>query len=411
MYDAIIVGARCAGSATALLLARKGYKVLLVDRATFPSDTISGHCILHRGTVRLQRWGLLDKVLASNCPPITKVSSDFGDFVLSTEIPFVENAPVALDPRRTVLDTILVEAAVEAGAELRQGFSVTDLLMDGDQVTGIRGNTQYGTPVTERAQIVIGADGKHSKIAQLVRAPMYMQVPSLTCWYMSYWSDFPCDSLEVHWRHHRVIFTVPTNDGLVLHAVAWTHDEFHEFRRNIEQNYVDTLNMMPDIAERLPDARRAERFYGMADLPGFFRKPYGAGWALVGDSGHHKDPTPALGISDAFCDAELLADALHEGFSGEQPLEDALAQYEQKRNQRAIPDHQMTCERARLEKWDAPEMLGLRAALRGNIEDTRRYFGVAVTTVAPEEFFNPQNIQRIMQQANSAEARIAEPQH
>jgi 2-polyprenyl-6-methoxyphenol hydroxylase-like FAD-dependent oxidoreductase len=400
MYDAIIVGARCAGSATALLLALQGHKVLLVDRATFPSDTISGHCVLHRGTVRLQRWGLLDKIVASNCPSITTILSNFGDFTLRGQVPLIENAPAAIAPRRTVLDTILAEAAVEAGAELRQSFVVTELLTGGDQVLGIRGQTQAGTTVTERARIVIGADGKHSKIAQLVQAPMYMEVPSLTCWYMTYWSDFPCDSLEIHWRPHHAIMVLPTNDGLTLVAAAWTHAEFHDVRRDIEKHYFANAALMPEVADRLNSAKRAEKYCGMADVPSFFRKPYGQGWALVGDAGHHKDPLPAYGISDAFCDAELLADAIHQGLSGEQSLEAALAQYEQKRNQRAIPDHELTVQRAHLQGWDAPEMLQLRAALRGNADDTAQYFGMIAKAIPAEQFLAPENLQRIMQQAN-----------
>ena len=397
MYDVIVVGARCAGSATALLLARRGYRVLLVDRATFPSDTISGHFIMHPGVIRLQRWGLLDKVLASGCPPITKFSSNFGDFTLSGQAPEeLDGLPFAVGPRRTVLDTILVEAAAEAGAEVRQGFNVTDVLWRGRHVIGIRGGSQNGTVAEERAQLVIGADGKRSKIAQLVRAPVYRESPSLTCWYMSYWSNFPCEGLDINWRHRRIVFTFPTNDGLTFQGVTWAHQDFHEFRQNIEQNYLDTLTMMPDLAERLPDARRESQFYAMADLPGFFRKPYGPGWALVGDAGHHKDPVPAHGITDAFYDAELLADSIHRGLAGEQPLEDALTDYEKSRNARAIPDYEDTCQRARLEGWDAPEVLALRAALRGNKEDTSQFYAVMARAIPREAFFVPENLQRIM---------------
>lgn len=400
MYDVIIVGARCAGSALGLLLARQGVKVLMVDKASFPSDTISGHCVLHRGTVRLKKWGLLEDVLASNCPPITTIASNFGDFTLKAELPWIEGAPPALGPRRTVLDTILMEAAVAAGAEVRQGFVVQELTRDGEQITGIRGRDHSGHMVTERATLVVGADGKHSKIAQWVQAPMYNEVPSLTCWYMSYWSDFPCDAMELHWRHHRLVISMPTNDGLVMQAVAWTRAEFHEFRSDIEGNVYNSLAMMPDLADRLPNARRQSQFYGMADVPSFFRKPYGPGWALVGDAGHHKDPVPAYGISDAFCDAELLADAIHLGLSGDTPMEMALSQYEAQRNTRAIPDHEETTQRAHLEGWDAAPSGPLRSALRHNPEDTQHYFAMVAKALPREQFFAPDNIQRIMRRAS-----------
>jgi flavin-dependent dehydrogenase len=224
-------------------------------------------------------------------------------------------------------------------------------------------------------------------------------VPSLTCWYYTYWSGFPCEGFELHWRQHRLVLVFPTNDDLTFAVVGIPHQEFHDFRKDVEGNYLKALTLMADVGERVKGARRAERFFGMADLPSFFRKPYGEGWALVGDAGHHKDPTPAYGISDAFCDAELLADAIHQGQTGEQPLEAALAQYEQKRNARAVPDHEYTCQLARLEHWDAPEMLQLRAVLRGNAEDTGHFFAVLAKATAREEFFAPHNMQRIVSRA------------
>jgi flavin-dependent dehydrogenase len=196
------------------------------------------------------------------------------------------------------------------------------------------------------------------------------------------------------------MFTFPTNDGLTMTALGLPHSELHTFRSNIEGNFRSALHMMTDLRARSEQARREERFYTMADVPNFFRKPYGAGWALVGDAGHHKDPTLAFGISDAFCDAELLAEAIHQGFSGAQPLEAALTEYEQSRNARAMPDHEENYRMAHLEGWDAPEILALRAALRGNEADTAHFCMVRARAVPPETFFAPENIQRIMRQAN-----------
>jgi flavin-dependent dehydrogenase len=401
MYDVIVVGARCAGAATALLLAQRGYQVLLVDKATFPSDTISGHFILHPGTRKLAEWGLLDKVLASNCPPVNRWRTNVGDFSLSAEVPTADGLPACIGPRRTVLDKILVDAAVAAGVELRAGFSVTDLQMAEGKVTGIRGRTKQGTLVAENASIVIGADGKRSKIAQLVEAPLYREHPSLTCWYMAYWSDFPSDALELNWRPGRLVLSFPTNDGLTLIAIGWPHQEFHQFRSDIEGNYRQTMQMMPELADRLPGARRVEPYMAMADVPTFFRQPYGSGWALVGDAGHHKDPTPARGISDAFCDADLLAAAIDDGLNGRQPLQQALAQYEQKRNERAIPDNDITLQRAQLKGWDAPDMRQLRLILRDNPLEAGRYFA-AMSLVTPlATFFAPDNLRRILSEAQS----------
>ncbi|MBI3943552.1 MAG: NAD(P)/FAD-dependent oxidoreductase, partial [Chloroflexi bacterium] len=246
-----------------------------------------------------------------------------------------------------------------------------------------------------------------SRIAQLVHAPAYRKQPSLTCWYLTYWSDFPCEGLEIHWRHHRIALCLPTNDGLMMGAVGWAHGEFHAFRRDIEGNYLQTMAMMPALAERVAGARRVERFLAMADVPNFFRKPYGAGWALVEDAGHHKDPTLARGISDAFCDAALLATAVDAGLSGQREMSEALPLYEQQRNARAIPDNDFNLQSAHLEAWDNPDMLGLRAALRGNPQDTGRLFAAMFKVIPREVFFAPENLQRIIRQAQSQQVAPA----
>ena len=198
MYDAIVIGARCAGAPTAMLLARKGYDVLLVDRATFPSDLPHGHFIHRHGPRRLNRWGLLDRVVATNCPPITSMTSDFGDFPLVGTGLMVDGVALGYGPRRSALDNVLVAAAVEAGAELRAGFVVEDFVTDGDRITGIRGRDgRGGSSVTERATVTIGADGRNSRLARFVQAPVSEATPALTCWYFSYWSGVPDNGLEV----------------------------------------------------------------------------------------------------------------------------------------------------------------------------------------------------------------------
>src|SRR5215468_1680841 len=173
MYDVIVVGARCAGSPTALLLARKGYKVLLVDRSTFPSDmAFSNHFLHQAGSAALKRWGLLERLAATNCPPITENYFDYGDFSLSGPVPPVEGVTTAFAPRRIKLDPILAQAASESGAELRDGFSVQELVWEDGKVTGIRGRHKGGM-VTEKARMVVGADGMFSLVAKAVQAPEY----------------------------------------------------------------------------------------------------------------------------------------------------------------------------------------------------------------------------------------------
>src|ERR671914_158109 len=178
MYDAIVVGARCAGSPTAMLLARKGYKVLVVDRARFPSDTLSTHLLHPTGVEALKRWSLFDAVIATGVPPIETYSFNFGPFAI-TGSPGTKEAPFAYAPRRIVLDKLLVDAAAEAGAEVREGFTVDEILIEDGVVVGIRGHGKDGKPVTERARIVVGADGRHSRVAKAVGPDHYNEKPPL----------------------------------------------------------------------------------------------------------------------------------------------------------------------------------------------------------------------------------------
>jgi flavin-dependent dehydrogenase len=404
MYDAIVVGARCAGSPTAMLLARKGYQVLLVDRDSFPSDHLSTHWIHQPGVARLERWGLRQPLAASGCPPITSISMDLGPFALRGTPPPVGDVAEAYCPRRTVLDKLLVDAAVEAGAELRERFSVQDLVWDGDRVSGIRGQSASGTTVTEQARMVIGADGIHSLVARRVQAPSYKSKPALACAYYSYWSGVELSGVEFYPREHRGFGVLPTHHGLAAIIVGWPHDEFQAYRADIEGNFLKTLELAPALAERVRQGRREERFSGTADLPFFYRKPYGSGWALIGDAGYHKDPITAQGITDAFRDAELLAEAIDAGLSGTRPLEAALADYERRRNEATMPMYELTQQFASLEP-PPPEMQQLFAALRHDQEQTNRFFGTLAGTVPIPEFFAPENLGRIM----GAGAQVATP--
>jgi 2-polyprenyl-6-methoxyphenol hydroxylase-like FAD-dependent oxidoreductase len=396
MYDVIVVGARCAGSPTALLLARKGYRVLLLDKATFPSDTMSGHMLHTRGGACLKRWGILDRVIATRCPAITSVTLDLGPFSLVSSVLPTNGVAALYAPRRLLLDHVLVNAAVEAGAELREGFHVQDLLREGEQVTGIRGRQAQGKPVTEKATLVIGADGMRSVVARAVQAPTYQDRPVFCCTYYAYWSGTSLEGVEIYPRDHRAIITFPTNDGKALVAIQWPRQEFDALRRDIRGHFLQTLEAYtPHLARRVREGTQEERFIGTGDLPNFFRKPYGPGWALVGDAGHFKDPILAHGISDAFHDAELLADAIDSGLAGRQPLQEALADYEQRRNETALPLYELNCQMATLEP-PPPDMLPLFSALRSNPVETGRYMATLGGTLSPVKFFAPENMARIM---------------
>jgi 2-polyprenyl-6-methoxyphenol hydroxylase-like FAD-dependent oxidoreductase len=395
MYDAIIVGARCAGSPTAMLLAGKGYRVLVLDKARFPSDTLSVHYIHQPGVACLHRWGLLERVIASNCPPVRRQRVDFGPVVLEAAPTPIGGIADAYAPRRTILDTLLVEAAAAAGAEVRERFTVDDLITDGDRVTGIRGHAAGGATVSEAAPIVIGADGLHSRVARHVGAATYDVQPVFTCAYYAYWTGVPVEGAELYARDGRMVLAGPTNDGQTMVIVYWPVAEFHEVRSDIERHFQAALDLAPGLAERVRGGTRVERFRGTADLPNFYRRPHGPGWALVGDAGYHKDPITAQGISDAFQDAELLAAAIDDGFAGRRPLAEALAGYERTRNERTGPLYELTRQFATLQP-PPPEMQQLIAALRHDQEQAGRFIGTVAGTVPIPEFFAPENLARIM---------------
>ena len=361
-YDAIIVGARCAGAATAMLLARNGHRVLLLDRARFPSDLPHGHMIHKDGPRRLKAWGLLDPIVQAGTPAVTSAATNFGDFTLVSRNLEIDGVAWGYGPRRRIFDQILVEAAVAAGAELRDGYAVEALTFDGGRVTGVRGRGTGGS-LTERATITIGADGRRSRVAQSVGAPVYEEVPTLLCYYFSYWSGVAGDSQEIYNAGERLAFTFPTSDRLFAAFVAWPVAMFPAVRADVERHFLETADRFGDLGDRLRRGTREERFYGAADLPNFYRKPYGDGWALVGDASHHKDPYLALGMSDALRGADLLAAAVDDGLTGRRQMDDALAAYERSRNESSMADYRENLTLARMRPMP-PDVLALRAALR-----------------------------------------------
>jgi flavin-dependent dehydrogenase len=384
-----------------MLLARKGYRVLLVDRAAFPSDIPQGHFIHRHGPRRLREWGLLERVVASGCPPATSITLDTGEVRLVGRDLVQDGIAAGYGPRRRALDQVLVEAAVAAGAELRAGFAVEEYLADRDRIVGIRGRTRADrAPVTERATVTVGADGRRSRLARAVRAPEYEATASLTFYYFSYWEGVRAGGLELYVRPERMIFAFPTNDGLFAVFVTWPIGERRVIRGEMEGPFMAVIDLVPDLAQRLRAGRRAERFAGAADLPNFLRRPFGPGWALVGDAGCHKDPFMALGVCDAFRDAELLADAIDAGLAGRRPLGEAMADYERARNQATLADFRMNIDLARFTP-PAADQRRLLAALHGNQQATNEFFLAREGMIPPERFFDPDNLQRILAGADA----------
>jgi 2-polyprenyl-6-methoxyphenol hydroxylase-like FAD-dependent oxidoreductase len=393
-YDAIIVGARCAGAPTAMLLARKGYRVLLVDRATFPSDTLSTHVVHPTGVAALREWGVLDRLVATGCPPIDTYAFDFGPFTIAGG-PGTQDAPVAYCPRRTVLDKLLIDAAVESGAELREGFTVDEILTEDGCVVGIRGHSKADGSTSVRAQAVIGADGRHSIVAATVRPEQYNERAPLLASYYTYWSGLPMDGrFEVYIRPQRGFAAVPTHDGLTLVIAGWPHAEFEANKQDIEGNYLKTLELAPEFSDRVRNARRQARFAGAAVL-NYFRKPYGPGWVLVGDAGYNKDPITAQGITDAFQCAKQCSIALDEVFTGARPFDEAMGDYQRKRDEHVLPMYEFTCQLATLQP-PPPEMQQLFGAIHGNRQAMDGFVQMNAGTISPAQFFSPENVGAIM---------------
>ncbi len=400
MYDAIIVGARCAGASAAMLLARQGHRVLLVDRDDFPSDLApSTHMVWHDGVARLKRWGLLDKLSATGCPPMENFSLDLGAFVLRGQAPPAGDVTQCYAPRRYVLDALLVEAAVQAGAELRRG-SVSAPSFEDNRVVGVGYSDENRKSFVERARIVIGADGTNSTIARAVNAVSYNEQPQLSGIIYAYFRDLVIDGVEFYSRPGRMIFAWSTNNDLTLVGMSIRADDYRQLARDPESSFYNELSALaPQFHERVRGAAREGPWLKGATR-NFCRKPAGAGWALVGDAGLTMDPITAAGITNAFRDAERLAAVVHDVLSREQASDEPMEQFERDRNAATLPLYSFTCEMAKLAP-PPPEVIDLLVALNGNSDATNAYFGVFAQTVPVQDFFAPQNVERII--GNAAE--------
>jgi 2-polyprenyl-6-methoxyphenol hydroxylase-like FAD-dependent oxidoreductase len=405
MYDVIIIGARVAGASTALLLARKGLRVLCVDRATFPSDALSSHQVQLPGVASLMRWGLLEQVIAAGTPPTRQVRFDSGGVVLSGRFPAYEGVDALYSPRRVILDKLIVDAARRSGAEVREGFLVDEMTFADGEVTGIRGRERHGRPVTETAPLVIGADGKHSFLATAVAAPWYRKRPILSVGYYSYWEALATQGGEMYARDRRAIGVWPTNDGLVVTFLSAPLAEFGAFRSNVESACLDTLDRVGELGARMRAAKQVGPFRGTADLPNGFRKPYGSHWALVGDAGFVMDPITGQGISQALRDAELLSDEVSAAFEGKRTFDAALSEYERQRNLRAFPIYEFTTEMASFHRREAEETV-LLETLAGNQDEIDRFFGLITGAVRYDEYRSMRHMLKLLGVRGVARATV-----
>jgi 2-polyprenyl-6-methoxyphenol hydroxylase-like FAD-dependent oxidoreductase len=358
---------------------------------------MSTHLVHPPGVAALDRWGLLDRLTETGCPPVERYSFDFGPVSVAGSPRAIDGETRAFGPRRTILDKLLVDAAAEAGAEVREAFTVDEITADDGRVAGIRGHVKGGDSITETAAVVIGADGKHSPLAKAVEPEQYNERPSQLAMYYAYWSDLPVGGFETRIRaeHRRGWAALPTHDGLTCVPFGWPVEEFDRNKKDIEGNFMAAMDLDQEFAERVRDATRESKFIGSAELPGYFRKPFGPGWVLVGDAGYHKNPITAMGINDAFRDAELVAGGLDDVLTGARSFDDAMSAYQRTRDNEATPVYEFTSQFATMEP-PPPELQQLIGAMQGNQAAQDDFISVQAATMPAPEFFAPENVGKIM---------------
>jgi flavin-dependent dehydrogenase len=354
-FDAVIVGGRCAGAATALLLARAGARVLVVDKGVYGSDTLSTHALMRGAVLQLHRWGVLPAVIAAGTPAIHTTTFSYSEQDVTVEIEPRHGVDALFAPRRSLLDRLLVDAAIQSGAEFTFGVRVDELLID--EHSRVRGIAAGGLGHIA-AEIVIGADGLHSTVAQRVGAVSVVDGHNATGVLYTYWEGLDAKSFYWGFRQMAGVGVIPTNNEASCVFVAIPSQRFREevgsdplraYRRFVR-------GAIPEIDARLDDARRVEPIRGFGGVRGWIRRSSGPGWALVGDAAYFKDPLTAHGITDALRDAELVARAIIAGTS------EAMSTCETTRLELSKPLFQLTDDIVSFARTDA-ELQSLHRAL------------------------------------------------
>ena len=337
-HDVVVIGSRCAGAATAMLLARAGHDVAVVDRAHFPSDVLSTHGLVRGGVVQLSRWGLLGDVLASGAPAVREVTFRRGDAEIVRRIKDRAGVDLLVAPRRFVLDALLVGAATAAGAQVRTGVTVTGLRRDdAGRVIGVNGLAQDGAPIELTARYVVGADGLRSRTARWVGADTIDGFNADTAALYVYVADTAWPAYELHVGQNSLAGVFPTHGGeacvWLVRPTATVGSLLAAGGRRVAA-LVESLDALaPGLAARVRAGRVTSTVRGAVGLPNYVRTPIGPGWALVGDAGYHRDPVTGHGITDAFRDAELLATALDGSLRDPADEHEAMRTYADRRNE------------------------------------------------------------------------------
>lgn len=370
-YDVIVVGGRVAGASTALLLARAGVRVALLDRGRRGSDTVSTHGLMRAGVLQLSRWGLLPAIRAAGTPPVRRTSFHYqGGHSVQVSIRPSAGVDALYAPRRHVLDQILVDAAAAAGAHVLHESVVDGLVRDDvGRVVGVHATGPHGT--TElRARFVVGADGIGSFVARAVQAPVVRQGRNATAVLYRYFADLPVDGYEWSYGQNAGAGLIPTNDGQTCVFVGTTPARMRPLRRQGRDAAFSELmrSAGPALVQRVEAATPASHFHGWGGVPGYLRRAWGPGWALVGDAGYFKDPISTHGMTDGLRDAELLADALLGVLRGSVPEAVALGHYESTRDRLSVALFEVT-EAVAAYDWDTDSIQGLLRGVSSAMSD------------------------------------------
>ena len=357
-YDAVVIGARCAGAATALLLARSGAKVLVVDRQPYGADTMSTHALMRSAVMQLTRWGLVPNIAAAGTPAIRSTTFHYGDEAVRVEIKPDHGVDFLLAPRRTVLDPLLVDAAREAGAAVRHGVALSELqFASNGRVIGASLRDGSGACGTVRSDIVIGADGRQSTVAQLVNSRTLVEGFNASGVVFGYFANVDRDGLHWHYARNAAAGVIPTNAGHCVFAAVPASQFVATFRGDVTRGFLEVLaSSFPGLRADICRAKLTGRLRSFAGATSYLRQCHGAGWALVGDAGYFKDPLTAHGITDALRDAQLLSRGIADGSTR------GLEAYQRERDELSVPLMRATDAIASF-MWDLEEIKQLHADL------------------------------------------------
>ncbi|MBL0385081.1 NAD(P)/FAD-dependent oxidoreductase [Tumebacillus sp. ITR2] len=393
-FDAIVVGARCAGSTAAYYLSRAGYRVLLVDRTFFPSDVLSTHTLFNNTVDTLRDMGVLDKLLETDTPVVNGCRFQFDDAVIEGNMPLYNGESASYCFRRTYFDQILLDhARAQEGVTALEGFRVTETLEENGTVIGVRGHLRDGDVQEFRAKIVIGADGRVSTIRKQVEAQLKFSTPTDYGTYYGYFANLPAHPhsyLEIYQLGIPRAYIFPTSDGHHIVAACFPladKDLIQLFKKEPEKTLRDYMtNFMGEtnIPERLEKAVLAEPIKGILDFDNHWYQGMGKGWALTGDAICFKDPGMGQGMHDAIFGARILANVLSRYEDWAANWEEMSNAYQQEIESEFMVRFQMCCQITKAVAFP-PEEQAKNRAIAANPQATQAFLGLYNYAHEPHE--------------------------